>query len=273
MYRSSFRLFLMPTAFLAAVRIVLKLLFIDTTTGFYSGGSILPTVYTVVTVVSLAAVLFSVKREKDAGMDSLRGNRALEIAGEVFGVITVIVSALSLVKLFSEPFTLIEINVLPRPMRLVCYVLGVISGAVLLWTSMSSVSGARKLKKAGTYSLFICVWHALYLVDRFMTFREVSTVSDQLLETLYLLCSVYFWLGHAKCIAESEPPRKRVILSALSSAILGVPLAAGQLAAVLVFGDVSGPSLSQTVIIAAGCVYFVLFARAAAMSREKDAEE
>jgi hypothetical protein len=137
---------------------------------------------------------------------------------------------------------------------------------VLVWLSLASLSGADRTETSGIAALVPAVWQALYLVNRFISFREVTTVSDHLLETLFWLCAVLFWMAHARCIAGAVPNRRRAVLFALLAAMLGVPLAAGQLVALAVFGTCTGPEVSVCVLILLISVYALCFAHAAALS-------
>jgi len=266
MYRNTFRFLITPVLALAVLRASLKLLFIDTTTGFYSGGGVLPVLYTAVAVFTIAGAALLIKRENDPGMSSFRGNGILEITGIALGIVLIGVNGLHLARLLSEPFVLMEVNVMPRPLRLVCYTAGVISGALLAWIAATSLSGVRRNNIAGYASLVISVWHSLYMIDRFITFRQASTVSDQFIETVYMLFATFFWLAHAKCIAGVDMQRKRVVLCAAGAVVLGIPLVAGQFFASVILGAVSGPAFTEILLIAASCVYFAVFAMAAVFS-------
>ena len=190
----------------------------------------------------------------------------LEIVGIMLGIVLAAVNGIHLVKLLSEPFVILEINVMPRPMRLACYIAGVASGGFLAWIAATSLSGVRRNYAAGYASLLISAWHTVYMVARFITFRQASTVSDQFIETAYMLFATFFWLAHAKCIAGVGMQRKRVVFSAAGAVILGVPLVFGQFFASVVLGAVSGPSFTELLLIAASCVYFAVFSIAASDS-------
>lgn len=266
MYRNAFRFLITPVLALSVLRASLKLLYIDTVTGFYSGGKLLPIIYTIVSVFTVIGIAVLIKREKDPGMSSFRGNSLLEIAGIALGIVLVAVNGFHLVKLLSEPFVLLEVNVMPRPMRLVCYAAGVVSGGLLAWIASTSLSGVRRNQFAGYASLLISAWHSVYMISRFITFRQSATVSDQFIETVYMLFATFFWLAHAKCIAGVNMNRKTLIISASGAVVLGLPLIIGQFFASVVLGPVSGPAFTELLLIGASCVYFAVFALASIFS-------
>ena len=262
-YRNSFRLALLPLPVLIVLRCVLKILFISPETGFLDGAPLLPWSFRLLLCGFAVVAVFTVLRTADIGISCLRGNRVLEISGVLCAVMIFCVGVLGLLAL-RNPDT--SVNVLPRWLRVLCHVLALASGAVLVWLSVASLSGANHTETAGIAALVPAVWQALYLVNRFISFREVTTVSDHLLETLFWICALLFWMAHARCIAGTVPNRRRAVLFALLCALFGVPAAIGQLAALSVFGTCTGPEVSVCVLMLLTSIYAVCFALSAAAS-------
>jgi hypothetical protein len=256
MYRKSLDAVAVPVILLTVLRIVLKVFFLDRDTGFYEGAPLPKFAFAVLLLLSLAACLLFTMRERDPGMAGLRGNRLLEAAGLLFGVALIGVSVLRLVAILKEPAPANEVNVLPVFLREIEHLLGIVSGVVLLWLAVSTASGAARDEKNGIAALIPVLWQALYLIDRFISFRQVSTVSDQLLETMFWLCGLLLWLAHARCMADCEPSRRRIVLLSSFALLFGVPLGVAQAVALVALGDVSGPGVGDVVLILASCLYF-----------------
>ena len=116
-------------------------------------------------------------------------------------------------------------------------------------------------------ALIPAIWHTIAMVDRFISFREVSTASDQLIETLYLVCATLFLLANSRCLAGMAKSRRRCVIWGLLASHFGLVLAAGQIAAVVVLGsDISGPPMLQNILILAFSVYAVSLSASLALS-------
>ena len=271
MYRNSLRALFVPVLLLMGLRTLLKVLAIDTVTGFYNGAPLPGALFTGIFLLSAALIVWYALREPDTGMSALRGNRSLEIAGAMLGLVLIAVSAVRLYALLTSPSGE-EVNVLPRGLRDLEHLLGIGSGGVLLWLAASSVSGAERSEKNGCAALIIVLWQALFLIDRFISFRQAATVSDQLLETLFLLSALLFWLAHSRCMADCQPSRRRVMLFGMLAILLGIPLAFAQAAALAILGEVSGPGAGDIALISLSCVYFAAFLDAARRSPSVQAD-
>ena len=119
-------------------------------------------------------------------------------------------------------------------------------------------------------ALIPAIWQTIAMVDRFISFREVSTASDQLIETLYLVCATLFLLANARCLAGMAKSRRRCVIWGLLASHLGLVLAAGQLSATVVLGsDISGPPLLQNLLILAFSIYAVSLSASLALSNNE----
>lgn len=273
MYEKTLRVLIAPVLILTGLRAALKVLAIDPVTGFYEGPPLPGSIFLVLMLLCAAVIAVGIRRAQDPGMKSVHGSRFLEGSAALLGGALLAVSAVRLFAVVKTGFAGGEVNVLPAWLRAIEHLLGLACGALLFWLAATWVSGADRSEKTGVASLLLVLWQALYLVDRFISFRQVSTVSDQLMETLFLLSALLFWLAHARCIADSAPSRKRVLLFALLAVLLGLPLAVGQTAALLVFGSCSGPAVGDIVLIFCCCFYFAAFAFAVLCARDAEAGE
>jgi len=256
MYRKAFRFFFVPLPLLVLARAALKLLFIDPDTGFYQGAPLLPWLFGGVTALAVLLTVFGAASERDAGMRVLRGTCVLEAIGFLLGLALIAVSVMMLIRLPGE--TRIY-NVLPRWMRAAEYILGILTGLALMLFAALSGDAGRALHK-GSLALLICLWQALYLLERFVSFRQVGTASDQMLETLFWTATLVFWTNHARCIAGEGASRRRTVALALAAALFGVPCAVGQLAAAfLAHAQGDGVILSAALMLAVA-LYEIVFA-------------
>jgi hypothetical protein len=265
LYRRSLRLFGTLTAALAVLRALLKVLFIDTQTGFYFGGRPLVLLFDALLAVAAAGIVLTAWREPDDGRGQLRGGRWLELTAGAMGAAVLVSSALSFGEALRIDPGVAVINALPRWILLLEHALGLLSGVVLFYLAFSCLSGACRSGFQGMLLLILVLWQTLSLVQRFISFRQVNTASDQLLETLFMVSATLFLLSHARCVARFGAGRKSCLLRALLTGLFGVVLCAGQLAAVAVLGSgIAGPSGMRMAVIAATSLYALSFAWALA---------
>ena len=268
LYRKSLKIFLIATPLAAVLRALLKVLFVDTDTGFYIGGGLLVYLLPVIMGLGAAGIVFFAFAEKVDTYGRLKGNRFNEITLALLGVTVAAVSALKLPRVLSlmaegEPL----INQLPAWLQAAEQILGVLSGIVLLYIAFCLLSGAKRSGTHGIVALVPVIWHTIAMVDRFISFREVSTVSDQLIETLYLVCATLFFLANARCLADIAKSRRACVVWGLLASHLGLVLAAGQSAAIVVLGsDISGPPIMQNILIIALSAYALSIAASLALS-------
>lgn len=268
MYRKSLKVFFSATLAAAVLRALLKVLYVDTETGFYIGGGLLVYILPLIMVLGIAGIAFFAFSEKVDTDGKLKGNRFIEITLTLLGITVAAVSALELpgvLSLVAEGEQLI--NQLPAWLQLVEQILGLISGVVLVYIAFCLLSGAKRSGAHGIVALIPVVWHTIAMVDRFISFREVSTVSDQLIETLYLVCATLFFLANARCLADIAKSRRACVIWGLLASHFGLVLAAGQSAAIVVLGNgISGPPLMQNILIIAFSAYALSIAASLAVS-------
>lgn len=241
------------------LRILLKILYIDTETGFYLSGVTLAFIFAAVMLATVVAVAFSAMREKDELAEALHGNRWIEISAAVLGITITATSVPKLLAALAIDFSEPVVNRLPAGLLIAENVLGICSGAALLYLAFCFLSGAQRSGTQGMLALLPVVWQAISMVERYISFRQVNTVSDQFIETMHLVFATLFLLANTRCMAGMAKSRRICVIWGLLAAHFGLVLIVGQMAAVMVLGnEVSGPPLAQMIIIAALSVYAIV---------------
>lgn len=249
-------MFLGGTLISILLRILLKILYVDTEAGFYLGGNVLIYGFAAAVVLTVLAVIISTLRENGGDGVMLRGNRPLEITAAVLGItiagtsVPKLMSALAIDP--SEPV----INRLPAWLLVIENLIGLIAGVAFLYLAFCFYSGFKRSGLQGLLALPMVIWQAISMVERYISFRQVNTVSDQFIETMYLVFATLFLLANTRCMAGMPKSRKICVLWGLLAAHFGMVLIVGQLAGMMVLGaGISGPPVLQVLVIAALSLY------------------
>lgn len=244
------------TLIAALLRILLKVLYIDTESGFYLGGG--PLVYGFAAVMLLTVLAVSLSTLKANGADAavLRGNRPLELAAALLGATIAATSVPKLMQALAIDPAEPVINRLPAWLLVLENIFGLAAGAAFLYLAFCFYSGFQRSGLQGMLALPMVIWQAISMVERYISFRQVNTVSDQFLETMHLVFATLFLLANARCVAGTPKSRRICVLWGLLSAHFGLVLIAGQMGGMTVLGgDISGPPVLQMLIIAALVLY------------------
>ncbi len=256
LYRKSIQIFLSGTALAVVLRALLKVLFVDLETGFYLGGSLLAWAFAGVLLLSAAGLLWLGWRGKDESPAILKGNRALECAAVLLGLVLLASGGFGLSGVLAINPNAQMINQMPRTLQLLEQLLGIASGGVFLYLASVLLSGAARSGTQGMLALVPVLWQTLNMVDRFFGFRQVSTASDQTLEVLFLVSATLFFLAHTRCVANIPLGRRACVTRGFLTALFGFPLCCGQLASISVLGNAgTGPNLPRLAVIAAISFY------------------
>lgn len=271
LYKKSVKVFLAGTLSAAVLRILLKILYVDTETGFYMRSNALIYVLAAVMLATAAGVAAFVLLEKNDVDRPLRGNRYLEVASTLFGISVVVTGVPKLLAAFaldpSEP----AINRLPTWLLKAENILALVTGAVLLYITFCFLSGANRSGVQGMVALIPVVWHAIAMVDRFISFRQVNTVSDQFIETMYLVCATLFLLANSRCLAGMAKSSRPCVIWGLLTAHFGLVLVAGQASAMMVLGSkITGPTTSQNALILSLSAYSLAVALSLVLFKAKE---
>lgn len=244
---------------LAAARAMLKILEIDTLTGFYSRGNILGAVFNGVMLLLLGLLALRSLTAKEQSDCSPHTRRIQEFFAACAGLVIAVCSALWFVaaaRLPNEPM----VNTLPKTLQLGIHLFGILAGLALIAVALLLLSGAKAEKRLAVLALLPPLWHAFYMILVFMGFRFTLYSSDELFGTLYLAATTLFFYYHAGVIARISPKPRYTAAAGLVMAVSGSVVALGQLAARAVLGsDIAGPALGQCILMLAISAYGFAF--------------
>ena len=258
-YGRTLRLFAFFAPVLVLYRVLLKTLFIDLNSGFYEGNPLWNNLFAVGIALSACGIALTALLTKNGALSTPRGNRLMEAA--TFGLGAVLLGT-GLIRLLTEKQSAdssFAFHLLPGWLVVFEQVLCVLSGVSLILIALVMWSGARSKEAAGVLALVPSVWQTFLLVERFVTFRQVLTVSDQLLETLYLLSACLFFLFYARSLLQIVTGSQGLVAAALLTALFGFVLAFGQYAGMAVAKDASGPSFLLLPMMLTVSSYALLF--------------
>lgn len=256
LYKKSIRIFLGGTIIAALLRILLKTLYIDTQSGFYLGGSVLVYSFGVLSLLTVLGVTVITLRADGTDTVTLRGNRPLELGAAVLGATVVATSVPKLLAALAIDPTEPVINRLPSWLLVVENILGITAGIAFLYLAFCFYSGFKRSGFQGMLALPMVIWQAISMVERYISFRQVNTASDQFIETMYLVLATLFLLANTRCMAGMPKSRRICVLWGLLASHFGLVLIVGQFAGMAVLGgDISGPPVIQMLAIAALTLY------------------
>lgn len=201
-------------------RIILKLNYMDTLTGFYSGGDLSVLIFNVL-LASAPVIMFASNRLKRADDDYPLDatSRPLMVLSLLTGAVMIAFAVVGapesqLHQNYSELFCTIRDGVI--------LVLGVISGLAFLYLGFGGVFGRKKVP-AGLLIAVPAVWQIVMLVLRYNYYTTVISISDHLLLVLFMIFNSLFLLGMARtlCMQMRKDGRNYAIPSGLCSSLCG----------------------------------------------------
>ena len=270
LYNKCLKLFFSGTAGLVILRCLLKILYVDNQSGFYNSGEFVTLIFNILTILTVAGVIILTLIVKDQQPAKIRGGKWLELFSIILGIAILFVSIGALIKTMAIDTSLPVVNALPQWILLIEHFLGILSGMAFLYLAFFMHSGAKAGSLKGISSLTVVLWQAFMVIERFISFQQVTTVSDQLFETLFMVLFILFMLYHTKCAGDIAANRSACIRRALLTAVFGITVSVGQLAATGVFGSaITGPSIERSIVILASSVYAVCFALNIAANTEE----
>jgi hypothetical protein len=241
-YGRTLRLFAFFTPFLVLYRVLLKTLFIDLDSGFYEGNPLWNNLFAIGIVLAAGGIVLTALLTKDVTTRTPRGNRLMEAATFGLGIVLLGTGLIRLLTERQSTTSSFAFHLLPGWLSVSEQILCVLSGVALILIAFVMWSGARSKEATGLLALIPAVWQTFLLVERFVSFRQVLTVSDQLLETLYLLSACLFFLFYARSLLQIVAGSQSLVAAALLTALFGFVSAVGQYAGMAVAKDASGPS-------------------------------
>lgn len=260
-YKRSIQLTFTALAAAVPLRAALKILTVDLENGFYLGMPVAAAVFRAVLLGFSAVIAWTCLRESDPGIGPVRGNRWLELTAALLGLALLGVGASTLFSAQRLSFHFTAVNTMPKWVVLTDGALACLSGLVFLYLSAHLSSGAAQGPNRGSLALVPVVWHTVSMIRRYSEFHQVLTVSDQLMETVFLLLTTLFLLAHTRTLAGVGANRRRCMLWALTAPLYGFSLSLGQLAGRAVLGsEISGPPTLRLLVILALSLYEMTYA-------------
>lgn len=212
--------------------------------------------FRVLSLLTVLGVTVITLRADGTDTVTLRGNRPLELAAAVLGATVVATSVPKLLAALAIDPTEPVINRLPSWLLVVENILGITAGIAFLYLAFCFYSGFKRSGFQGMLALPMVIWQAISMVERYISFRQVNTASDQFIETMYLVLATLFLLANTRCMAGMPKSRRICVLWGLLASHFGLVLIVGQFAGMAVLGgDISGPPVIQMLAIAALTLY------------------
>lgn len=231
-------------------RAVQKSLFVDTETGLYQNGGGFPFLFFLLLAALLGGLAWQFRRPKVEPVVAFKGNRAVEVLS------IAVAPVVGLHGIFTLRFAAIVsqdelLNRLGKPFLLAEGLLGIASACFFCYLAFLCFSGARRSSRQGLLAFLPVLWLLLVLLDRFLSFQQVATASDQWMETFFWVAAVLFFLAQVRLLADIGAQPRRVVGFGLAMVVLGLPLTVGQGVSLLLLGELQhGPNPLLTLLIA-----------------------
>lgn len=203
-----------------ACRIVLKLNYMDASTGFYSGGDLYVLVFNLL-LASAPVIMFASNRLKRADDDYPLDNASRPLA--ILAVLTG--AAMIAFAIIGAPESQLQQNYSELFYAVRGYVslgLGSISGLAFLYLGFGGVFG-RKKAPLGLLIVIPAIWQIVLLVLRYNYYTTVVSISDHLLLVLFMIFNSLFLMGMARtvCMQMRKDGRNYAIPSGLCASLCG----------------------------------------------------
>lgn len=257
-YTATLRLFVAGLTSASFLRIIMKLIYIDLETGFLIQSPWTITLLLVIlATVALAAITASYKY-KSLEPTPRSYHPAVSWLLALSGLLIGAHAALR----YLYPSTAPMLINIPTWLSYTELTLAAASCLALLYAAFSLSKAKGHCLQAAFATLVVVLWQSTWAVVRFSAFWQVTTVSDHLLESFFLVLAPLFWMSQAYFL--SGIPKKniggRVITLGLMLASIAIPLALGQIAALLAYKGLSvGPSPINCLMLIGIGVYAAAF--------------
>lgn len=179
-------------------RILLKQNYIDSATGFYSGGGVLVTVFNTVLAAVPLIMFISNRLKKTEGDYPVRTRgRALNALAVLTGI------AIAAFAIAGAPESHLQQGYSQTFYEIRNYinlVLGVVSGLVFIYIG---IAGALKSGETplGGVTVIPAVWQTILLITRYNAYTTVVAISDHLLAVLFMIFASLFFMGQARTLS------------------------------------------------------------------------
>ncbi len=257
MERTSLKIYAVWLLAASAARALLKILLIDTVTGFYLGGEVFVIAFNAFIAVGAVAISICVFKEPTMPNTPVKGNIAMELNLIALGAAVLYGG----VEAFLFPMKEQLMGIAVR-MHDIVYGLYFIGGVAIISMGIFYLSGAKSGAFVGLMGLAAVLWQSLDMIYRFSSFLTVTTASDQLIETMYMVFATLFLLYHTCVICGINLDRGKKLsrMYGYLTSLFGFTLIAGQLAGHLILGRLgTGPYDARLLIIILMSVYSLIY--------------
>ncbi len=201
------------------IRMRLKLLHMDHSTGFYTGSPLGVAVFhTVLGLCIVSLFLLYLLRRTGGDYPVLRSQRRIGIPAILLAISILLHTAESLNLLpfgYSNPVRISRLS------AIICGVLGVAASIAFLASGIQGLRFGRM--RGGLLVLVPGIWMLVTLVCRFNSYTTLTTSSDHLLTVLFMLFAAVFLVGHARTLSglARKDGRNYVIPAGLCASLCG----------------------------------------------------
>ncbi len=253
---NNLKLSFMLTIFAVGMRVYQKLFAISAETGFYNSTEL----HTPILLIIMAAAIYFARKEllnKEQIMTTKKSS--------LLGALSLFMSAATAYDTYAFVFSLSEerIPLVPTsPLIYDAFILtGILSVVALLFLAKGHFKGEVPNKPYAVIVL-VALWQAFRSISVFGYFSQVTTVSDNLLESFFMMAVCLMTMNLAYTLAGYEKRNYNTALYISITAIVGVPLVVGQLASMITGGAGNiGPTFASCLVIASYSAYGVILMR------------
>lgn len=240
---------------------ILKFTAMDPATGFYNPGNVLPVVLGIIITASILFwfVMTLFRRTKHDYPVNYK-HRLTSIFSILCGI-SIFYYTISDIK--EQVYNQASSLTWNKIMLLLSFCMG-IAAALSMIVGGIGAKYFREGKPGAILGIFPCLWQLVVLLSRFNNFIAITTLSDVLMNLLFMCAASIFFLGQSRIIygLGIRNGRTYAVPSGLSLSLLGLTLIIPNLIYRLVYGHtmfgVTIP-LSEYIYIAALSIYSIVF--------------
>lgn len=190
-------LFVVALLVCGILRVILKLEYMDASTGFYMSGGMFVPAFNVSLGITLVAIFLSNRLKKSDGDYPVR------LSSDLLSFIAILTGVSILAyALFGVPEIYLEQGKSELTRQLVTYLnlaLGCLAGVSFIYSGARGVLGYKK-PLSGFIMLIPSVWQVVLLITRFNDYTTVTAISDHMLAVLFMAFNCLFLVGNARTI-------------------------------------------------------------------------
>lgn len=240
----------------AFLRLLQKLFWISPTTGFYNQFGLTNYLLFFILIAG-AGLAFGCIKDRELIIGSHIGCKTLAVLAAVTAL-TIIGDTFYW---YFYPNTTMPLVAIPNWVNSILLLLGVLSAVAMALLSKQYFNG-NPFGGYAAFSVAIPLWQAVRTIAHFGYFKQITTVSDHLLESCFMMLCCLFFMNHAYIVTglRKDTRSQPIIAMGLTMSIIGIPLVVGQTGSILLNGgDITGPSFASCFFILAVCLYALVF--------------